>query len=312
MGAITLHNNRFIPASQVYNRILRDFKSFMPTNSIDEGQFPEWTMDVLRRLGNYAMREEEAILFVKDHRATLPEDFHEYYAGYKCHYKGNDNNIIHQQNTFTAFQDVTIDLLKRSKSCEIECCGKDTELLQTIKVRQYVGTGCINHNFHNPILLTLAPYSPDTWKREEGLNRLGIGEEHGCPGAPHNHRITEIGINGNFVYTHFRNDCIYLQYYAYPLDEEGLPMIPNEEAFERAVEWYIKWNLTLNWWFNNEVPDIQSKWGKAEEMFLKYFSEAEFIAKLPSFQQTVNSIRNQRTYNKVSYFSNSDWKRYGW
>jgi hypothetical protein len=311
LGSITsTHHNSFIPAQQVYSKILRDWKSFHPTNAIDQGEFPTWTLEVLRDLGSSVMREEEAILKVDNFRAILPEDFHEYYAAYKCHYRGNNTDILYQQNTFNAFSDITIDILKKSPSCEIECCGKDTELIQTIKVRQYVGTGCTNYQFHNPILLTLAPYSSDLWKRHGDEPQInGYDDNNGCPGAPRNHRWNEIGINNNMIHTNFKHDCIYLLYYAYPMDAEGLPMIPNNNATEKAVEWYIKWQLTLNWWFNNEVADVQSKWQKAEEMFLKWFSEAEYQTKLPAFQQMLNSTRNQRTYNKVSYFSRQDWKR---
>lgn len=316
MGKITIHNNSFIPARQIYSRILTEWKSFQPTNSIDEGLFTMYTMDVLRRLGNFCMREEEAILKVHNYKATLPEDFHQYYAAYKCHPRVGGQDILHQQNTFNAFSDVEIALFKRGPSCEIDCCSKNNEIIQTIRMRQYVGTGCLDYQFHNPILLRLTPYSPDLWRRgdDEGGHINGRFEDRfeECPGAPHQRRLLDIGINGNIVHTRFKHDCIYLQYYAYPLDEEGLPMIPKEEAIERAVEWYIKWQLTLNWWFDQTVPDIQSKWQKAEDMFLKYFSEAEYICKLPSFEQMLNSTRNQRTYNKVSYFSNSDWKRSVW
>jgi hypothetical protein len=314
MASITSsHENAFIPAKEVYNKVLRDFKSFMPSNSIDEGNFPEWTYEVLDALGTYVMKEDEAILRVCDRKTKLPDNYRQFYAAYKIHRRGSGPDIINQQNTSVAFQDVTLEIFSRDKGCHIDCCGRNEQILETIKVRQYVGTGCLTHDFHRPFLLHLAAHSLLDHFGDDGLDHRDDyrHDDNEDFGAFRGRRYDEISINDGFIYTHFKKDYIYLQYYGIPLDAEGLPMIPNDTKIKKAVEWWIKYQLTLNWWFNNEVPDIQSKWGKAEEEYYKWYSEAEYICKLPSFQQMLNSTRNARTYNKVSYFSNSDWKRYG-
>jgi hypothetical protein len=318
MSAITSsHHNAYVPAQEIYAKILRDLRSFMPSNSIDEGEFPVWTKEVLDNLGTGVMKEEEALLRVCDRKTKLPDDFHDFYAAYKCHHRGTDKDIIYQQNTFTAFQDVELNIFNKEKGCEIDCCSAKNQLVETIKVRQYVGTGCLTHEFHRPMLLHLAAHSLLDHFEENNAEHRGLNtddtewnDEFAIGVHRRNHR--EISISDGFIYTHFKRDFIYLQYYALPLDQEGMPMLPDNTQIKKAVEWWIKYQLMLNWWFNSEVPDMQSRWQKAEIEYQRWFSEAEYIVKLPSFQQMLNSTRNARTYNKVSYFSNSDWKRTGW
>lgn len=47
-------------------------------------------------------------------------------------------------------------------------------------------------------------------------------------------------IQGNKIYTSFREGTIEMSYMAMPMDEEGYPMIPDNSKFTRALEAYIK------------------------------------------------------------------------
>lgn len=47
-------------------------------------------------------------------------------------------------------------------------------------------------------------------------------------------------IQGNIIYTSRKDEDIEISYRAIEIDEEGLPMIPENSSFERALELYIK------------------------------------------------------------------------
>lgn len=46
-------------------------------------------------------------------------------------------------------------------------------------------------------------------------------------------------IKGNCIFTSIPNSCIEIAYYALPIDEEGLPLIPDNGTYPRALQEYI-------------------------------------------------------------------------
>lgn len=116
----------------------------------------------------------------------------------------------------------------------------------------------------------------------------------------------EITINDGCVFTNFKDADIYIEYYAFPFGEDGSVMIPDIPAVEKMVEWFIKWQLLLNYWFVDDLANAANKWEKAEQLYEQYYAEARFNDKLPSFGKLVDSARKQRTINKVAFFSQID------
>src|ERR1019366_6282646 len=139
-------------------------------------------------------------------------------------------------------------------------------------------------NFGTPILLHLSP----------NVKPVYVDEDSPCI---NNGSQFEITIDGTHIYTNFHHDVIYMKYYGFPTSKDtGLPLIPNINAVEKAIEWYIIWQSLLSLWFNSEVPDLQNKYKEAEQHYNFWFAQALYEVKLPTFQALVDKIRLNRKY----------------
>ncbi len=289
MGVITgSSKNSFVSAEQIYSKVKRDLKSFVGAGLIDDGEFPTYTWEVLSELGISAMKEAEAIKEIINCKTTVPSDLIEIHSIYKCSpcntskssFKGQGKNIIRE--------DVTCEVLGVKDNCSI-CCENDERIIKKITTEMFVNDSCSSMDYINPILLRLSP-NVKARCSEECLNLIST--------APY-----EITINDGYFYTNFDNDCIYIKYYAMPLDCDGIPMVPDVHQVKKAIELYIKYQVLLGMWYDSSVSDISNKWQKAEQDYLAAMGECRYLLKLPSFSTLINEARNKRTNSITNFFS---------
>lgn len=293
MGLITGANgNNFVSAEFIYSKIKREFKSFSTVNLLDEMDFPALTMEVLRLLGNGAMREADVVTVIQNGQAKLPKDYYSYHVAYRCSNFGitrTPNKLL--QNKMIFENKITNEVLCRSNNCEIDCHADD-KLINRIIVRQFVNEDLVTYQYGNVGMLNLTPnVRPNS---DKNSHHLGIQ----CN--------KDITINDGFIFTNFQDDAIYMQYYAYAFDDEGLPMIPDNVETEKAVEWYIKYQILLNFWLVDDLANALNKWQKAETESNKWIAAARHLNKLPSFSTLVNYLRDARGISKVDFFSQID------
>ena len=114
------------------------------------------------------------------------------------------------------------------------------------------------------------------------------------------HRKQEITIANKTIYTNFddyegNDPVILLNYYAYPLDENKLPMIPDNPKIQLAVEQYIKWKAFENMWVNNDDMSVEKKMAYFKNEFEQNsYPDAEYLVKLTSMNTMMDNIRNTR------------------
>lgn len=300
MSVITGESTQYFKsASALFSKAKRFLSTYDTANLIDEGEFPTYVKEVLRLLGVGVYKEQDAVLRVKNFKAVLPDDFAVLYAAYKCTPGFTQKDLIHPQGGLSVFNDITWEVLGSKNGCEIEMCRRDDDkVLERITVRRYVEEkNTVIANLMNPILLRLSPNVKRNKCTEDCENILAS--------APY-----EITISDGFLYTNFDKDCIYIKYYGLALDESGVPEIPDVERIEKAIEWYIIYQLSLKWWFNNQVPDLEKRWQYAEVQYNNWFEQARYERKLPSFSRMINLIRRQRSTNKVQLMRQIDINGY--
>ena len=295
MGVITGANiTNFKSTSILFSKIKREFKSFASVNLIDDLDFPTYVAEVLNMLGIAAFKEEEVIITVKKRKALLPKDFKQLYAAYKCTPFNDIKNHTHLQNTSIIENNITSEIIKKSNKFNIECEYTD-DIIERVTIKQYVNDSYINTYYKKPILLRLSP-NVKSLCSDDCLNLLHSAND-------------EISINNGLIHTNFDDGDILLKYYAFPIDEEGLPMIPDIIQVEKACEWYIKHQLLLNFWLVDDLTNAVNKWQKAEQEYENWMAEARYILKLPAFSTLINSIKTKRSINGISFFSQQDFRR---
>lgn len=76
-------------------------------------------------------------------------------------------------------------------------------------------------------------------------------------------------IQGNYIQTSFESGYIKLHYLTIPVDKEGYPLIPDNEAFKQALEWHIIRRL-----IGSGYQHPVFSWDKANEQFEIYAARA--------------------------------------
>lgn len=285
MATITPDNpNKFKNGDIIFSKVNRFLHSYKDANLIDEGEFPTYVKEVLRELGIGVYKEQDAILKVKNYKAKLPLGFSVLYAAYKCTPSFNVKDTIHPQSTVSVFNDVTWELVEGGHDgCIIDCCKQDG-IIEKITVRQNVEEKTLTANFVNPVLLRLSPNVKKSKCTDDCENLLASSP-------------FEISIDDGFLITNFNEDSVYIKYYEFPTDEDGMPMIPDIEEVEKTIEWYIIYQLLLRWHVNKEVSDIERTLALAENKYKEFMGKSKYYLKLPSFSNMVNNIRRQRSTN---------------
>ncbi len=295
--AFTLSPNKFKSSQFIFAKIKRELSSFGAVGKFDEADFALYTAEVLKELGIGVYKEADAVLTVVDGRAELPKDFSTLYAAYKCCKLTDEVSDVHYQGGFVLFNDVTCEVLARNKNCRVECECPD-QILQKITVRQYAGQDCCRTRTWEPnCLLRVSPNVRDLCDQDSP--------------SLHCKSLHEITIRNGCAFVNYKKADIFIQYYAFPLDEDNCPLIPDIVQIEKCIEYYILYQLFMRYWLDGSVSDVQNKWQKLEQLYHSAFAESKYILKLPQFQTLINSTRRTRTLNKTSFFAQIDNKTDG-
>lgn len=285
MGKITgAAANNFISADFIYNKIKRELRSLGAVGLVNESDFPDLTMEVLRTLGVGVMRESDEVVFLKNGEGKLPKDYYQLMAAYRVH--NNDVNSCGERllQRKVVFENENVyNTIKRSDKCTAKCCAGDDDIVRQVIYREYVNEDPNIYNFDCV----------------GGPLKLSPNVNNGQMGS----RGDEITIDRGFLFSNFTDDGIYIQYYAYPFDEKGFPMIKDSVHVEKAVEYYIKYQLFLNYWLVDDLANALNKWQKMEQLYNEAIAEAKHEAKIPAFSTMVNQLRNARGINKFQAFS---------
>ena len=98
---------------------------------------------------------------------------------------------------------------------------------------------------------------------------------------------------GRVIYTSFKDGSIQIAYKAIPVDEEGLPMLPDNPIFLKALELYIKkeW-FTILFDLGKIQPAVLNN-TQQEYAFKAGQCNSEFTIPSPSEMESISGILNQ-------------------
>jgi len=90
-------------------------------------------------------------------------------------------------------------------------------------------------------------------------------------------------LNNGYIYTNFKEGTIQQSYRALKVDADGLPMIPDNVKFEKAVEWYVKYQwYTIQW----ELGKVSDKvFENAKQEYAWYVGGANTAAQLHTIDE---------------------------
>lgn len=110
-------------------------------------------------------------------------------------------------------------------------------------------------------------------------------------------------INGGYIYTNFKEGTIEIAYTSYPLDERGLPMIPDEINYKKAVMSYIRYIMDYRLWRKGKLTqqiknDSEAEWAHyCSAAFVKNNLNIDDIENLFKGMVKIASDQNAHDYS---------------
>ena len=113
-------------------------------------------------------------------------------------------------------------------------------------------------------------------------------------------------IQDDYIFTNFKDGVIQIAYKGYSLDDEGFPLIPDDEKFKNALKYELVFKLDWKKWrVNPASPGLKALLNDSEQRRDWYVGAARSKGRIPSMAQ-MESIKNQwlRTIPKMNQHSN--------
>jgi len=88
-------------------------------------------------------------------------------------------------------------------------------------------------------------------------------------------------INGQYIQTSFDSDYIAIFYKAFPVDDDGFPMVPDMYEFNQALYWYIVMKLMEG----GEKHPAGLNWQHAQKEWKTYCGQARAQSNMPDISQ---------------------------
>jgi hypothetical protein len=115
-------------------------------------------------------------------------------------------------------------------------------------------------------------------------------------------------LNNDYIFTNFKEGFVEMSYKALPVDSNGMPMVPDNIRFIKAVEWYLISRIDYKRWRTTRNPSDQKIWEHSDRESLWYLQSARTAAHMPSLDK-MESIKRMlmRSIPKINMHADG-WK----
>jgi len=265
-------------AEVLISRVKENLSSYDSAGIIDSGKFYFYIKRELQLLGNYVYIENEQVLTIENNKCLLPTDFIKLYALYEL--EGAEQKLVRTgiQNDFTYVQHIESEKFI-DDNCESIC---ETEKNVIRVTNSFETTELVK-----PLPSKLLRYS----------KRVNTELCHEDSPNFKSTSLQEFNIDNNYLYFNFDKGRVLLQYLAFPFDDEGYPMIPDDAKLEQVIEDYIMFKVFEYFYLNDTTNNALQKMQYLELKYRESHKSALNYVKLPSYQDSVDaayrSVKNR-------------------
>lgn len=302
-----MNEYNLVPCDSLFAKIEEQLQNYSSNGLLDTGSFFAEITLVINKLGIAAYEMVDAVATLENHKLALPCNFYLLDSAWLCDDKPSYQSPIIQSN-FILYTQTDKELISQKDSCantqekEIRdyvangviiqstpCNNNNENVLEKVTIKEYVIPGQPrSYSWHNPILLTL--------RNKKSINQQVCVDK--CKNlfatSPYEISISQQGY-GKFIHSPLKEATLYLKYYAYPEDKEtGLPLIPDTPIIQRAIEYHLMHYFFYMTWLNGNDVNIENKVKALRQDRDLYMAEAMNYAKMPSFNKTIEMMRNKR------------------
>jgi hypothetical protein len=99
-------------------------------------------------------------------------------------------------------------------------------------------------------------------------------------------------LNNDYLFTSFKEGIVEISYYAFPVDDEGLPLVPDDVMYIRAIESFITERIARKLMIQDKMDP--NKYRMLEQDWLFYVNSARTKDSLMTLDQA-HALKNQLT-----------------
>lgn len=248
----------YICIDPLLSEVKQELKAYFEVGALTDAMVPTYVNQALRKLKHITLKRESVVLNFQDFKSRLPEDF--YLLNWAASYE-IANFSSHTLPTSTAY-------FYSSIVCEGNCsscfsCDPKFEVYEQITLPSQTVNSPLR--LINPRALKVYFGSKDFCSED-------------CPNTKPLYLIHDtITIEPTLrVSASFREGCIVVNYMSKPLDEQGLPMIPEQYEIEEFVKSHVKFKFFEQLF--NSVTDESFNQIKMKFDYYRQDSYNKFIA----------------------------------
>jgi hypothetical protein len=132
-------------------------------------------------------------------------------------------------------------------------------------------------------------YLNDNSDETASLSRL-LGSNLASGTGTTNQYQLEYKINNGYIKVNQQTGYLMVAYYAIETDDDGYPMIPDDQSFTEAIYWYINMKIKYIEWSNGRIRD--AIYHHAEGKWQFYVKQAYGRAMMPGTIDEMESFKN--------------------
>jgi|SRR5687767_857831 len=301
-----MYNGKLVNSNFLIERIYRDFNLDWSINISDA---IEWISEALSELkvpcfyvdkctdGNIELGHQDYIT-IENGRGKLPCDLFSITQTAAVNTCENYQGTVRSYITGIAYCDINTGETCTTGDCSDLCCDltcsqEDCNTCSTCNSTS--DCSC------NPCT-TYYSYTPMRWNTSTFYKTYhGTNLDFLC-----NSDLTYT-VNNNYIFTSFKEGKVCMAYKAIPTDEDGLPMIPDQQSVINYVTWYVGNKIAFQSWTMGKIADKVYEEYKAYMQL--YYMKARNEGKMPKSLDEWQSYASQRLRTIPNYMEHKTFFR---
>jgi hypothetical protein len=270
-------NINYITSEPLIAEVKQELKTYFEAGAVSEVLIPSFIDQALRKLKVLALKPEEAVIRFEDYKSELPYDF--YLLDYAISYSSD------------VYWDNAVNSLTGSwyKSIQADGCVTDATSIEMYEAITVPMPG-FRISLKQPRWVRV--YADSTSLCVDGCPNLKASSTD----------IIKINQHKKASAT-FQEGCVYLKYFSRPVDDYGIPMIPEILEVEEYIKAYLKYKFFEQMWhsvMDESTKQVTDKLTYYKREQLEKLQAAFNYLMTKSKQQIADSI--VRTRNRFSKF----------
>lgn len=276
-------NYNYISSEVLVAEIKEELKSYFDAGAINTIMIPTYVNQALRKLKFIPLKPENTVLFFENFVSRLPEDFIslEYALTYDT-----STNISTSIQTTEGFFSSSIEC---SGHCDDACfsnCNPKYEIFEKITLPMQATKTRIH--LIRPRWVRVY-YGSAPFCNSDCPNLTALSDD-----------VITIGENGKVSAT-FEKGCVYMRYQSKPVDENFVPLIPEQIEIEEYIKAHIKYKFfeqLMNSVVDETFNQVKYKFEFYKQDSLNKLQAAWSLLQPTKQQQKDNVVRQRGRYKK--------------